>query len=114
MQEPIQLPREPREERDQPAEVTPPTPLTPSTLAATAAATTGGGALTRAQFEKLTTDGLIDYLAANEVALSDKVKDILREQEIDGDGLTGMTKDELVAAGVPVGAASKIVKRIPQ
>jgi len=33
---------------------------------------------------------------------------------ITGDGLTGMSKEDLDSCGVPMGVALKIMKRIPQ
>ena len=69
--------------------------------------------ITRAQFVKLDTEGLIAYLAANEVVLPPDVQQIFRTQMIDGDGLTGMTLENLKAEGIPSGIASKILKRIP-
>ena len=43
--------------------------------------------VTHAQFEKLTTEGLIAHLAANEVVLPETVKEIFQSQMIDGGGL---------------------------
>ena len=86
--------------------------LPPSVAPAPVTATSGG--MTRAEFEKLTTEGLIAWFATMEVVLSDRVQSIFREQEIDGDGLTGMSKEDLVSCQVPMGVASQIMKRIPK
>ena len=40
--------------------------------------------MTRAEFGKLTPEGLIAFLTAEDVALSNKVKGIFQEQEIGG------------------------------
>ena len=70
--------------------------------------------MSRAEFEKLSTEGLIAWLATKEVVLSDQVQSIFRDQEIDGDGLTGLTIVDLERNGIPSGVAAKIMKRIPQ
>ena len=59
-------------------------PALPLMASAFVTATSGGGAMSLAQFEKLTTDGL-----------------------------TGMSKEDLVSCQVPMGVAAKIIKRIP-
>jgi len=69
--------------------------------------------MSRAKFEELGTEEMIQYLVSQKVVLSDKVRGILREQEINGDSLTGMTKEDLVSCGVPMGVAVQIIKRIP-
>ena len=65
--------------------------------------------MARAEFEKLTTEGVIAWLASREVVLREDV-----QQMINGDGLTGMTKEDLKADGIPSGMAAQIMKRIPQ
>jgi len=70
--------------------------------------------MSRAEFEKLTTEGLIAWLAARGVVLDADEQAIFRKNKIDGDGLTGMTVELLKADGIPSGVAAKIMKRIPQ
>jgi len=48
-------------------------------------------ALTRAEFEKLTIEGVIAFLASKEIVLPEAVLEIFHAQMIDGDGLLGMT-----------------------
>ena len=70
--------------------------------------------MTRAVFEKLKTQGLIDYLVADGVELDDKEKGIFREQKIDGEALIEATKEDLIGFGIPGGGVVlKIMKRIP-
>ena len=54
---------------------------------ASVTATSGGGAMSRAQFEKLTTEGLV----LNEVVLDADEQALFRKNKIDGDSLLGMT-----------------------
>jgi len=82
-------------------------PIQPTLIAPVA---TGGGGMSRAEFEKLSTEGLIAWLATKEVVLSDQVQSIFRDQEIDGDGLTGLTIVDLERNGIPSGVAAKIMK----
>ena len=70
--------------------------------------------MNRAQFEKLTTEDLIAWLATKEVVLDAEEQAIFRKNKINGDALTGMTVDLLKADGIPSGVAAKIMKRIPQ
>jgi len=59
-----------------------------------------GSSLSRAEFEELGTEELIQYLATQKVMLSEKVQAIFWDQEIDGDSLTGMTAELLISGGV--------------
>ena len=68
--------------------------------------------MSRAEFERLTTEGLFGYLAAKEFVLDAEEQVIFRTQKIDGDSLLEMTKDHLVSCGVPMGVAVKIMKKI--
>ena len=74
----------------------------------------GESEITLAQFEELGTEELIRYLAFQKVALPEAMKEIFPTQMIDGGGLFGMNKEDLVACGIPMGLASKIVRKIPQ
>ena len=100
-------------------EATPPPPTTaalPVVVAPTPAVATSLPIpdLSRSQFKKLTVDGLIAYLAAKDVTLQESVQQIFRTQEIDGDGLLGMTLENLTSCKVVMGTASKIMQRVPQ
>ena len=70
--------------------------------------------MTRAVFEKLKTQGLIDYLVGSGVELDDSRQEIFRQQEIDGEALTGLTQEALERYGLPGGVAVKILRRIPK
>jgi len=70
--------------------------------------------MTRAVFEKLKTQGLIDYLVAEGVDLDDQKQDIFRQQEIDGEALAALSQEALERYGLPGGLAAKIMKRIPK
>jgi len=74
----------------------------------------GASGITRAQFEKLTTEALIAHLAVKELTHSEKLQAIFRDQEIDGEGLLAMTKEDLERYGVPGGVVVKVMLRIPQ
>ena len=52
--------------------------------------------------------------ASKEVVLPEAIQQIFRDQMINGDGLTGMSKEDLVSCQVPMGVASQIMKRIPK
>jgi len=56
---------------------------------------------------------IIQYLASQKLALPEIIQQIFRTQMIDGEGLTGMNKEDLERNGVPAGVASKIMMRIP-
>jgi len=43
-----------------------------------------------------------------------KEQAIFRDKKIDGDGLTGMTKEDLERCGIVFGVVAKIFKKIPQ
>ena len=73
----------------------------------------GASGIIRAQFLELGTEELIQYLASQKLALSEIIQQIFRTQMIDGEGLTGMNKEDLERNGVPAGVASKIMMRIP-
>ena len=90
------------------------TPALPPMASASVTATSGGGAMSLAQFEKLTTDGLIAWLASKEVLLDADEQAIFRKNKINGDGLTGMSKEDLKADVIPSGVVAQIMKRIPQ
>jgi len=70
--------------------------------------------MTKATFEKLKTQTLIDYLIAEGVELDDQKQAIFRQQEIDGEALLDISKEDLERAGFPMGLATKIMKRIPK
>ena len=73
-----------------------------------------GSPLSRAEFEELGTEELIKYLASQKVVLDADEQAIFRNQKIDGDAFLGLTVEILISCGVPVGVASKIIRRIPQ
>ena len=66
----------------------------------------------RAEFEKLKTQELVDYLIAQGVELDHQKQAIFRQQEIDGEVLLDWTREDLERAGFPMGLATKILKRI--
>ena len=69
---------------------------------------------TRAAFEKLKTQVLIDHLIAEGVELEVEEIAIFREHKIDGEALIEATKDDLIGFGIPGGGVVlKIMKRIP-
>ena len=70
--------------------------------------------MTRAAFETLETQELIDYLIAEGVELDDQKQTIFRQQEIDGEALLDVSKEDLERYGFPGGLATKILKRIPK
>jgi len=70
--------------------------------------------MTRAAFGKLKTQTLIDYLIAEGVELDDQKQTIFRQQEIDGEALLDISKEDLERYGFPGGLATKILKRIPK
>ena len=53
-------------------------------------------------------------IASQKVVLPEAVQQIFRDQMINGDSLTVMTKEDLKADGIPSGVAAQIMKRIPQ
>ena len=66
-----------------------------------------GSRLSRAEFEDLGPEELLKYLATQKVVMPEDVQRIFRTQLINGDGLLGMTKVDLVACGVPIGVAAQ-------
>jgi len=72
-----------------------------------------GNKLTRAEFKKLDTDQLLAYFAENNLKLSAKIIDKIREQEIDGDSLTNLTAQDLITGGFTMGMAGKIMGLVP-
>ena len=56
---------------------------------------------------------MIAWLAAKEVVLDANEQAIFRKNKINGDGLTGTSKKDLVSCGVPMGVAAQIMRRIP-
>jgi len=70
--------------------------------------------MTRAAFEKLKTQALIDYMIAEGVELDHQKQAIFRQQEIDGEGLAALPLEALERYGLPGGLAAKIMKRIPK
>ena len=70
--------------------------------------------MTRAAFEKLKTQALIDYLIAEGVELDDRKQATFRQQEIDGEVLLEFSREELIGLGLPAGVVLKIMKRIPK
>lgn len=83
-------------------------------LPAATATAAASSALTRAELEKLTIDGVIAFLASKDVVLPEAVQEIFRAQMIDGDGLLGMTIWDLSRSGIPSGVAAKIMRKIPK
>ena len=69
--------------------------------------------MTKAQFKTLNTEELIKYFQSTGLILSDKVVQILRDQEIDGAGLLIATAENLNSVGIPLGSALKIIASIP-
>jgi len=70
--------------------------------------------ITRAVFERLKTQELIDHLIAEGVELDDKEKGIFREQKITGEALIDSSKEDLVSVGIPLGVAKMILRRLPK
>ena len=71
--------------------------------------------MNRTEFEELGTKELIQYLATQKVVLIADEQAIFKKHKINGDALTGMTKEDLVSCGViPLGVAAQVMKRVPQ
>ena len=70
--------------------------------------------LTRAAFENLDTQALIDYLVSQGVKLDDKEQGIFREQKINGEALTDSSIEERVSVEIPLGVAKMILRRVPK
>ena len=70
--------------------------------------------MTRAAFEKLSPQELVDYLIVQGVKLDNQKQTIFREQEIDGEALLDISKEDLERAGFPMGLAATLFKRIPK
>jgi len=70
--------------------------------------------MTRAAFEKLKTQELVDYLISQGVDLDDRKLEIFRQQEIDGEALLDISKEDLERASFSMGVATKILKKIPK
>ena len=70
--------------------------------------------MTRAAFEKLKVQRLIDYLVADGVELEEEDIAIFKKQRIDGEALAALSQEALERYGLPGGLAAKIMKRIPK
>jgi len=95
----------------------PPSPLPSSMQSApsgNSSSTPTSSNMTRAAFEKLKTQALIDYLIAEGVELDDRKQATFRQQEIDGEVLLEFSREELIGLGLPAGVVLKIMKRIPK
>ena len=66
--------------------------------------------ITRATFEKLKTQALIDYLIAQRVELEEEDIAIFKKHRISGEALMEASKEDLERYGLPGG----VVKRIPK
>ena len=91
---------------------TQPQPKQPTFVAPSVA--TGGGSISRAEFEELGTEEVIKYLVTQKVVLDADEQAIFRKNKINGDALTGMSVELLVSCQVPMGVAAQIMKRIPK
>ena len=74
----------------------------------------GSSILNRAVFEKLTTDGLIAFLASKEITLDANEQAIFRKQKIDGASLAVLSFDNLKAEGIPSGVAARMLDLVPR
>jgi len=95
----------------------PPSPLPSSMQSApsgNSSSTPISSTMTRAAFGKLETQELIDYLSVQGVKLDHQQQAIFRQQEIDGEALLDISKEDLERYGLPGGLATKILKRIPK
>ena len=70
--------------------------------------------MTRAAFEKLMTQALIDYLIANGVDLEEEDVAIFKKQRINGEALAVLSQEALERYGLPGGLVALIMKRIPK
>jgi len=70
--------------------------------------------MTRAAFEKLKTQALIDYLIVDGVELEEQDIAAFKKQRISGEALLELSRVDLERAGFPVGLAATIFKRIPK
>ena len=70
--------------------------------------------MTRAAFEKLKTQALIDYLIVDGVELEEQDIAAFKKQRISGEALLELSCVDLERAGFPVGLAATIFKRIPK
>ena len=71
-------------------------------------------AMTVEQFEDLDTEALITLMTELRVNLTERVRQILREQEINGDALTVLTQEDLERQGIPAGVVAQLLKRVPR
>ena len=86
---------------------------TQNTASGNSANTSISSAITRAAFEMLSPQELIDYLIVQGVKLDDQKQAIFRQQEIDGEALLNISKEDLERAGFSLGLATKITHAIP-
>ena len=70
--------------------------------------------MTRAVFEKLKTQALLDFLIADGIELEEEDIAIFKKQRIDGEALAALSQEALERYGLPGGLAAKIMKRIPK
>ena len=74
----------------------------------------GASAISRAAFEQLEPDDLIEYLRKQGFNQIDEVSDVIIAQDIDGEVLATATVEELMKSGVSMGTAKKMLNRVPK
>jgi len=94
----------------------PPSPLSSSTQNAFGggSSSTFSSTMTRAAFENLDTQALVDYLIEQGVKLDDQKQTIFRQQDINGEVLLDWTREDLESTGLSNGIATMIMRRIPK
>jgi len=70
--------------------------------------------MTRAAFETLETQELIDYLSVQGVKLEEEDVALFKKQRISGEALLELSRVDLERYGLPGGLAATIFKRIPK
>ena len=94
-----------------------PSPLASSTQSAPSGNSSSppiSSTMARAVFGTLKTQALINYLIADGVELEEEDIAILRKHKIGGDALLEFSRDDLEKAGLPMGLAATVFKRIPK
>jgi len=92
----------------------PPPSSTSQTVASSSSATTFTSSMTRAAFEKLKTQALIDYLISQGIDLEEEDVAIFKKQRINGEALAVLSQEALERYGLPGGLVALIMKRIPK
>ena len=98
----------------------PPPPLSaaPSFLALSASSSNLVGdpftALNRDAFQNLQAEGVIEYMMTQNLSFTDKEQEIVKSQNLDGEFLLELSKEELQKCGFSVGTVAKLLKRIPR